>query len=80
MESNKAEVIAILEVLRLSMYSSYYKLIVESDLLNAISWVSFSVVFPWRFQFHLKEAKIFPFSIQVEFKHVGYMLMVWRIP
>lgn len=37
MESNKAEVLAILNALRFSFHGN---LVVESDSLNAISWVS----------------------------------------
>lgn len=40
LESNEAEVVAILEALQLSLLSFDEKLVVESDSLNAILWVS----------------------------------------
>ena len=43
----------------------------ESDSLNAISWVSSSAVIPWRFQFYLNEIRALASSIQVKFQHVG---------
>lgn len=56
---NEAEVLAILEVLRL--YSKYFldKLIVEINSLNAISWVNSLASIPWRFQFQFSKKQIF---------------------
>ena len=72
MESNEAEVLAILEVVRIFASSSFNsRLEVESDSLNAISWVSSSAVIPWRFQFYLNEIRALASSIQVKFRHVG---------
>ena len=44
---------------------------VESDSLNAISWVSSSAMFPWKSQFYLNEIRALSSSIQVSFIHVG---------
>lgn len=71
MESNEAEVLAILEAVRIFASSSFNsRLEVKSDSLNVISWVSSSAVIPWRFQFYLNEIRVLTFSIQVKFQHV----------
>lgn len=60
MESNKAEVLAILEAIWMFAASSLTsRLVVESDSLNAISWVLSSVARPWSFQFYLNEIKAY---------------------
>lgn len=46
------------------------KLIVESDLSNAITWVSTSNGGPWKFQFILNEIKSLVYLIQVDFSHI----------
>ena len=47
------------------------RVVVESDFLNAISWVSSLILFPWRFQFYLNEIKALSSSIYMDFQHVG---------
>lgn len=69
-ESNEVEVAAILGALRIVLSSSLKRLVVESDFLNAISWVSSSSKPPWRFHFYLNESKCLASTFQVEFKHV----------
>ena len=46
-------------------------LMVESDLSNAIGWVSSPLSAPWRLQFHLNVIKFLASWLQVEFKSVG---------
>lgn len=70
MESNEAEVVAILEALQI--VSSQASLVVESDSSNAINWVSSLASFPLRFQFLFNEILVLS-SINVEFKHVRWM-------
>lgn len=60
MESNEAEVVAILEALQIFI-SSHSKLVVESDSLH-----------PWRFQF-LKQIKVLSSMIEVNLHHVGHL-------
>lgn len=60
----------ILEALRIFRQSFADKLVVESDLLNAISWISSHRNFPSRFQFYLKLVGSLSSLIQVEFKFV----------
>ena len=58
MESNEVEVPAILEAIRIFSSTSFHSsLMVESDSLNAISWVSSSTTFPWKFQFYMNEIR-----------------------
>lgn len=45
--------------------SFHSKLVVESDSLNVISWVSSPAVHPCRFQFYLNEIRCLSSSIQV---------------
>eukprot|EP00268_Persea_americana_P036637 TRINITY_DN3614_c1_g1_i6.p1 TRINITY_DN3614_c1_g1~~TRINITY_DN3614_c1_g1_i6.p1 ORF type:complete len:138 (-),score=27.70 TRINITY_DN3614_c1_g1_i6:344-757(-) len=72
MESNEVEVVANLEAIRIFTSTSFCsRLAVESDSLNAISWVSSSAMFPWKFQFYLNEIRALSSSIQVSFIHVG---------
>lgn len=60
MESNEAEVVAILEALQIFI-SSHSKLVVESDSLH-----------PCRFQF-LKQIKVLSSMIEVNLHHVGHL-------
>ena len=72
MESNEAEVLAILEAVRIFASSSFNsRLEMENDSLNAISWVSSSAVITWRFQFYLNEIRALTSLIRVKFQHVG---------
>lgn len=71
MESNEAEVVAILEALRRFFPSFHSKPVVESYSSNAISWVSFKVSPPWRLQFYFNEIKTLSTLVIVEFHHVG---------
>lgn len=66
-ESNKTEVMAILEVLQL-FFSFPDRLIVESDSSNTISWISF-MEGPWRFHFLFSEIKFLSSLGLVESKH-----------
>ena len=43
----------------------------ESDPLNAISWVSSSAKGPWRFQFYFNEISSLKSLIRVKFQHTG---------
>ena len=71
-ESNEAEVLANLEAIWMFASSSLTsRLVVESDSLNAISWVLSSAARPWRFQFYLNEIRALSSLIQVSFQHVG---------
>lgn len=49
--SNEAEVLAILEALRFFTHSFQGNLMVESDLLNAISRVKNGIIKPWKLHF-----------------------------
>lgn len=70
MDSNEAEVVAILEAIQIYNSSSLQsKLVHESDSLNAMSWLTSVDKTPQRFQFCFKEIKALSFSIQVEFQH-----------
>ena len=69
-DSNEAEVLAILEALRIFSRSLQGRLIVGSDSSNGISWVMNSTVKPWKFQFFLNEIKEFASSHSVVFSHV----------
>lgn len=69
-DSNEAELLAILEGLRIFFPSFHGRLVVESSSLNAISWMSKSIPKPWSFQFVLNEIKFLVSQIQVEFCHV----------
>lgn len=45
-------------------------LIVESDSLNAISWMSNSAMGPWKFYFLLNKIKFLSSELEVEFRHI----------
>lgn len=66
-DSNEAEVLAILEALRLFRVSFRQPLIVDSDFLDAFFWVKNSATGPWKFHF-FPEIK-FLSSDLVEFRH-----------
>lgn len=70
MESNEA-VAAILEVLCIFASSFDSKIVVESNLKNAISWVASYTLLPWGFQFYFNEIKELSSKLSVEFQHVG---------
>eukprot|EP00268_Persea_americana_P021089 TRINITY_DN21101_c0_g1_i1.p1 TRINITY_DN21101_c0_g1~~TRINITY_DN21101_c0_g1_i1.p1 ORF type:complete len:199 (+),score=31.91 TRINITY_DN21101_c0_g1_i1:157-753(+) len=69
-DSNEAEVLAILEALRILSSSFQGCLIVESDSSNGISWVARSMVKPWKFQIFLNGIKGLASSLSVVFSHV----------
>ena len=72
MESNEVEVLAILEAIRIFSYFYFHSsLVVKSDSLIAMSWVSSSSMFPWKFQFYMNEIRALSPMIQVVLKHVG---------
>ena len=72
MESNEVDVLAILEAIRIFSSASFQSsFVVQSDSLNAISWVSSSTTFPWKSQFYMNEIRALLSLIQVGFKHVG---------
>lgn len=50
-DSNKAKVLAIFEAFCIFSHSFRGELILERDLLNAISWVNSSTLSPCKFQF-----------------------------
>ena len=66
-DSNEAEVLAILEALRLFRVSFRQPLIVESDFLDAFFWVMNSAMGLWRFHF-FSEIKFLSSNL-VEFRH-----------
>lgn len=51
----------------------HHKFTVESNSMNAISWISPSVVSPWRFYFYFNEINMSSSSIQAEFWNVSWM-------
>lgn len=69
-DSNRAEVLATLDAL--SPYSGILleQFIVESESLNAISWVNSREESPWKFKFIFNKIKS-PSSIQVAFTNVS---------
>lgn len=70
MDSNEGEVVAILEAIQIYNSSSLQsKLVLESDSLNAMSWLTSVDKTPQRFQFCFKEIRALSLSIQVEFQH-----------
>lgn len=69
-DSNEAEVVAILEALRMFVGVYNLKLVVKNDSPNAIGWVSTSNGGPWRFHFIVNESKFLSSMIQVEFSDV----------
>ena len=69
-DSNEAEIFAILEALRVYKVLFNHPLIVESDSLNAISWVANSAKSLWRFYFYLNEIKFLSSELEVEFRHI----------
>lgn len=63
---------AILEALRINLPSFHDSLLMESDAVNAFSWVSLGdEEGPWKFQLYLNETKSLVSSIQMKFWHVG---------
>ena len=66
-DSNEAEVLAILEALKIFSCSFKGRLIVESDSSNGISWVMRLVVKPWKFQPFLNEIQELASSLSVVF-------------
>ena len=70
LESNKAPVVAFLEVIQILISSFESRVVVERDSLNIISWVSSSTALPWRYQFNLNEIRALSSLIQVVFRHV----------
>lgn len=68
-DSNKAEVLAILEVLGIFSRSFHMKLIVESDSFNAVSWVTKDDCKPWKLHFYFNKIKDLVCCIQVVFHH-----------
>lgn len=79
MESNEVEFLVILEALRfLSSFNG--KLVVESNSLNAIYWVSSLSKIHWRFHFYFNETMSLASLLDVIFKHVHIRWMVLQIP
>lgn len=67
MESNEAEVLAILEALQIFVSTSFQeRFIAESDSLNAISWVSSRAKTPWRFHLYFNDIKYLSSLIRVK--------------
>lgn len=74
MESNEAEVLAILEALQMFVSASFQeRFIAESNSLNAISWVSSRAKTPWRFHLYFNNIKYLSSLIRVSLQHVGRM-------
>lgn len=68
--SNKAEVLAILEALRIFSRSFQRRLIVESNSYNAISWVGSDKGKPLKLHFSFNEIKYSTSFIPVDFCHI----------
>lgn len=74
MGSNEVEVVAILEALHFFVLASFHApLILESDYLNAVSWVSSSAKGPWRFQFYINEINSLKSFGRVKYQHVLFI-------
>lgn len=71
MESNEAQILAILEALQLFIHHFRNNLTVERDSLNVISLVCTCALPPRRFQFYFNEIKELSSSISVELCRVG---------
>ena len=69
-DSKEAEILSILETLRLFSALFRQPLIVESDSLNAISWVSNAAKGLWKAYFCLDEIKFLSSELDVEFRHI----------
>lgn len=69
-DSNQAEVLAILEAVRIYSSSFLNSLIVKSDLANTISWVN-SLRGPWKIQFLFNEIHHLMSLIRVSFQHIS---------
>eukprot|EP00268_Persea_americana_P056975 TRINITY_DN6784_c0_g1_i2.p2 TRINITY_DN6784_c0_g1~~TRINITY_DN6784_c0_g1_i2.p2 ORF type:complete len:105 (-),score=19.94 TRINITY_DN6784_c0_g1_i2:1073-1387(-) len=69
-DSNEGEVLAILEALRICFSNNFHSIVVESNSLNAISWMSCLEEDLWKFQFLFNEIKTWSSSLNVEFHHV----------
>lgn len=73
MESNEAEVVAFLETFQIFALRNFQvPVIVESNSLNVIIWVSYFNKVLQRFQFYFNKINFILTSIQVEFQHVGW--------
>lgn len=66
-EFNEAEVLAVLEALRIFVLNYHDKLAGESNPLNAIPWCSSLATLHWRYLNKIKSASL----IQGNFKHIG---------
>lgn len=69
-DSKEAEILSILEMLRLFTVLFRQPLIVESDSLNAISWASNAAKGPWKVYFCLDEIKFLSSELDVEFRRI----------
>lgn len=69
-DSNKPEVLAILEALTIYSRSFGDNLIVESDTFNEASSISQKGRAPWKFLYILNEIRALSSSMRVVFKHV----------
>lgn len=65
--SNEAEVLVILEALRIFSWLFQGSLIVKSDTFNAISWVYLGKTEPWKLQFSFNEIKALASNFDVFF-------------
>ena len=54
----------------LAVSNNFHSIVVESDSLNAISWMSCLEKGPWKFQFLFNEIKTWSSSLNIEFHHV----------
>ena len=68
-KESKAEVLAILEVVRIFSFSSKEALIVESESSNATHWMSLTISIPWRFHYYINNIKASS-SSHVSFSYV----------
>lgn len=69
-DSNEAEILAILEALRIYHRPFQYPLVVESDSMNAVYWAR-SFKGPWKMQFYLNEIKVLMTGNCIFFQHVS---------
>lgn len=70
-ESNEAKVLTILEALHSYALWFYWRLIVESNSFNAISWMNTPANRPWKFFNYFQEIKLLSSSIQISFQHMS---------
>lgn len=73
------DVLAILKGLQIFLADFHAKLVVESDSMNAIAWVSSPMVACWGCQFYFNEIKsVFPYSSGIQ-ESSALGQHIWRL-